>query len=288
MIYPKGSSADDSPLHVICCNDTCSFTWTGAEHINQDIFECKTCGLTGSLCCCTECARVCHKDHDCKLKKTSPTAYCDCWEKCKCKALIQGSQTARSQLLKKLLAETDLVTQANSKGENILLFLVQTVGRQIHEQRQYRPIRPRSSLARKTPDINNQDIDIPDHDLEPPKFARKALDKILTDWNAVKSMLLSGYRTDAINSEPSCSSFRSSRAPVFGSASDDQLFLRSQSGTALVDKFVHCLLAKVGNEMLETLLTTIIRECTNPVNSREAKLVARRFVRSVTRIGGGR
>lgn len=24
----------------------------------QDIFECKTCGLTGSLCCCTECAKV--------------------------------------------------------------------------------------------------------------------------------------------------------------------------------------------------------------------------------------
>ena len=32
----------------------------------QDIFECKTCGLTGTLCCCTECARVCHKGHECK------------------------------------------------------------------------------------------------------------------------------------------------------------------------------------------------------------------------------
>jgi E3 ubiquitin-protein ligase EDD1 len=35
MVYPPGSSPDDSPLHVVCCNDTCSFTWTGAEHINQ-------------------------------------------------------------------------------------------------------------------------------------------------------------------------------------------------------------------------------------------------------------
>ena len=35
MIYPPGSLPDDSPLHVLCCNDTCSFTWTGAEHINQ-------------------------------------------------------------------------------------------------------------------------------------------------------------------------------------------------------------------------------------------------------------
>lgn len=44
MVFPNGSSADQSPLHVICCNDTCSFTWTGADHINQDIFECQTCG----------------------------------------------------------------------------------------------------------------------------------------------------------------------------------------------------------------------------------------------------
>ena len=35
MLYPPGSSLDNSPLHVLCCNDTCSFTWTGAEHINQ-------------------------------------------------------------------------------------------------------------------------------------------------------------------------------------------------------------------------------------------------------------
>lgn len=37
MIYPPGSNPDYSPLHVLCCNDTCSFTWTGAEHINQVI-----------------------------------------------------------------------------------------------------------------------------------------------------------------------------------------------------------------------------------------------------------
>ena len=41
MVFPPGAPADNSPLHVICCNDTCSFTWTGAEHINQDIFECR-------------------------------------------------------------------------------------------------------------------------------------------------------------------------------------------------------------------------------------------------------
>ena len=102
MIFPDGSPSDDSPLGVICCNDTCSFTWTGADHINQDIFECRTCGLTDSLCCCTECARTCHKGHECKLKRTSPTAYCDCWEKCKCRATIGNSIKKESPKLLEL------------------------------------------------------------------------------------------------------------------------------------------------------------------------------------------
>src|SRR5690625_3909637 len=58
----------------------------------QDIFECRTCGLTGSLCCCTECALTCHRNHECRLKKTSPTAYCDCWEKACCKALVRREE----------------------------------------------------------------------------------------------------------------------------------------------------------------------------------------------------
>lgn len=66
MFFPVNSRSDDSPMFVLCYNDTCSFTWTGDEHVNQDIFECKTCGLTGTLCCCTECAYTCHRNHDCK------------------------------------------------------------------------------------------------------------------------------------------------------------------------------------------------------------------------------
>lgn len=66
MICPSGTDSDISPLQVLCFNDTCSFTWTGTRHINQDIFECKTCGLVGPLCCCTECAQVCHSGHECK------------------------------------------------------------------------------------------------------------------------------------------------------------------------------------------------------------------------------
>ena len=75
MLYPAGSRADDSPLYVTVVNDTCSFTWTGDEHINQDIFECRTCGLLDTLCCCTECAHICHKGHDCKYVPCDVTCH---------------------------------------------------------------------------------------------------------------------------------------------------------------------------------------------------------------------
>ena len=41
---------------------------------------------------------------------------------------------------------------------------------------------------------------------------------------------------------------------------EDQAFLASQSGTALLDKFTHCLVVKCSAEMLDTLLTTLIRQ----------------------------
>ncbi|XP_043283698.1 E3 ubiquitin-protein ligase UBR5 isoform X2 [Venturia canescens] len=274
MILPPDASPDLSPLFVTCCNDTCSFTWTGAEHIHQDIFECRTCGLTGSLCCCTECARVCHRGHDCKVKKTSPTAYCDCWEKCKCRALIVGHQGARYDLLCRLVTNTDLATKINSRGECILLFLVQTVGRQSVEQRQFRsaPRQRSTSANRKTPSSDGlvAESDMPDHDLEPPRFSRRALERLLNDWPAVQCMIMSGV-TENGNDQ------------LFG----DQTQSCRQSGTALLDKFTHSLLVKCSSEMLDTLLTTLIRELQNesvPGRQEEANNVARRFVRSVARI----
>lgn len=290
MLFPRNCNADDSPLFLLCYNDTCSFTWTGSEHINQDIFECTTCGLVESLCCCTECARICHRGHDCKLKRTSPTAYCDCWEKCKCKALVAGSQTAREQLLKRLLADTDLVTAPNSKGEPILLFLVQTVGRQLAEQRQHRPNRSRSSNKTKQQAdifmVASADTETPDHNLEPPRFSRRALDKILQDWNAVRAMVLTGYHREEPADLPTLAANLVRGQALSFRQAEEQTFIGSQNGTALLDKFTHYLLLKVGVEMLDPLLVTIIKQCSdsNPVVAKEARLVARRFVRSVARI----
>lgn len=285
MVFPAGSTPDQSPLHVLCCNDTCSFTWTGADHINQDIFECQTCGLSGSLCCCTECAKVCHKGHDCKLKQTTPTAYCDCWQKCKCKALIAGNQTKRTELLERLIKDTDLVMRFNSRGESILLFLIQTVGRQSVEQRQYRSTRVNQQsrsgtyLNRKTPSIDT-DGEMPEHDLEPPRFARKALERLLGDWNAVRSMIQTG-----VESEMNLNSF--STQIFYEDNESKNLYINSQSGTIMLDKFTHILFFRCNNEPLDALLSTLVKELQNETvvgRVDEAQKVARRFVRSVARV----
>lgn len=34
--------------------------------------------------------------------------------------------------------------------------------------------------------------DMPDHDLEPPRFSRRAFERLLNDWPAVKGMIMSG------------------------------------------------------------------------------------------------
>jgi len=35
---------------------------------------------------------------------------------------------------------------------------------------------------------------MPEHHLEPPRFSRRALERILTDWTAVRAMLMTGCR----------------------------------------------------------------------------------------------
>lgn len=293
MVFPQGSNADQSPLYVLCCNDTCSFTWTGAVHINQDIFECRTCGLVGTLCCCTECAKVCHKGHDCKLKRTSPTAYCDCCEKCKCKALITGNQKKRLELFTKLASDTDLVTRYNSRGESILLFLIQTVSRQLAEQSQYTASsRSRNSAgpsSRKTPNMDG-DADAGEHNLEPPRFAKKAIGKLLMDWAAIKSMIMTGVVVQGLvqsTAENSTGVASGTEEGVNNTDAPNQLYMDGQSGTTLLDKFTHSLITCCSHEPLDALLMTFVREFQNekiPKRIEEALLVARRFIRSVARV----
>ena len=81
------------------------------------------------------------------------------------------------------------------------------------------------------------DAEMPEHDLEPPRFSRRALERILNDWLAVKSMIMSGC-------EPPKERTQSANV-VF----EDQVYLKSQSGTSHLDKFTHCLLVKCSVEV---------------------------------------
>nr|AZA04905.1 E3 ubiquitin-protein ligase [Anisakis simplex] len=268
-VFPVGSKPDDSPLFVLCVNDTCSFTWTGDEHINQDIFECKTCGLIGTLCCCTECAFTCHRNHDCKLKRTSPTAYCDCWEKCSCKALVVGNRARREKLLETLLHGTDLINQVNARGEHLMLFLARTVGRQLVEQEHYQ----RRGNSNKPKTQPSSDGVTPEHDLEPPKFARTAFMKLLTDWRSVKSVIMIGVKKQQKDTL----------------MLEEVYQLNQQSGTSHLDKFVFTLLAKCTESHIDSLLNTLITE-SNKKDSDEEKrdpdvdFIIARFIRSVIRL----
>jgi len=125
----------------------------------------------------------------------------------------------------------------------------------------------------------DMDSDMPDHDLEPPKFARKALERLLIDWNAVRSMVMSGAeKTEVPN--PSSGS-ENSNSEGFN------MFIQTQHGSTLLDKFTHSLIVKCTGDHLDTLLLTLVRELQNVSvanRCKEAEEVARRFVRSVARV----
>jgi E3 ubiquitin-protein ligase EDD1 len=108
---------------------------------------------------------------------------------------------------------------------------------------------------------------MPEHDLEPPRFSRKALECLLGDWKAVQSMIMSGTRD------------------VSETQFTDQPYVSKQTGTALLDKFSLCFLVKC-QMVIDVLLETLIREMKNPdaKQAQYATMVSRRFVRSVVRI----
>lgn len=62
------------------------------------------------------------------------------------------------------------------------------------------------------------------------RFTRRALERLLNDWNAVRAMLMSGVN-------------------VTTTTGGGVAYLQSQSGTTLLDKFTHCLLVKCSNEV---------------------------------------
>ena len=157
------------------------------------------------------------------------------------------------------------------------------------EQRNFRPHR-RRTLHQRYPSImqmhspisfefQNDDGSLPEHDLEPPKFCRRALETVLSNWQAVESMLLGEYKGQATGGE----------AAVPRDMED--LHMHYQSGAIHLDQFVFGLMSgrcsPESGHVLDTLLATIIREMqAEPGSERAAKarLAASRLVRAVIRL----
>ncbi|ERE60414.1 E3 ubiquitin-protein ligase [Cricetulus griseus] len=249
MVCPSGTNPDDSPLYVLCCNDTCSFTWTGAEHINQASDPENVTFLNVEL--------VVYWSHFVVVQNVPGS-------------VIKGTIASKSScILKSLII----------RGEHLLLFLVQTVARQTVEHCQYRPPRIREDRNRKT--ASPEDSDMPDHDLEPPRFAQLALERVLQDWNALRSMIMFGSQE---NKDPLSASSR-----VGHLLPEEQVYLNQQSGTIRLDCFTHCLIVKCTADilLLDTLLGTLVKELQNkytPGRREEAVAVTMRFLRSVARV----
>jgi hypothetical protein len=77
------------------------------------------------------------------------------------------------------------------------------------------------------------DIEMPEHDLEPPKFSRRALERILNDWTAVKAMIQSGKKQNTrYNIESYCSPLRFNHIFIIYLVYDTSSFLSYQKNSS--------------------------------------------------------
>ena len=122
---------------------------------------------------------------------------------------------------------------------------------------------------------------MPDHDLEPPRFAQLALERVLQDWNALKSMIMFGSQE---NKDPYvfikiflelfishvsigdysafCLSFPSSLSAssrIGHLLPEEQVYLNQQSGTIRLDCFTHCLIVKCTADILVSPLNSYLQ-----------------------------
>lgn len=171
----------------------------------------------------------------CRFKKALPTAYCDCWQKCKCSSLAPGSSSQRKRLLQLLLMRTNLTSRPNARGENVVAMLVNTVARQSKEQAMW-PKR-RAARSRSKPDL-------PAHDLSPPSFATVALRLCCERWQWLKPCLSSGLDDHtALVGEGTQDTLRQS-----SSVNLVDIF-RTHASTTQLDNFTYNLMAKLPAEV---------------------------------------
>ena len=266
VVFPPGSFLDDNPLFMLCANDRCSVTWTGESHETSiDIYECRTCGLIGDFCCCSECSRVCHKGHDCKKKMQPMKAFCDCSKLCNCRALVSGNQVIRLVLFQELLKIGTLQTFMNSLGEYILNFLANTYNRQVREQ------------THRLPSYNMSKSGMLAESEESFMFSKRALDICLRDWNTVVALFTANGMVSS-----SSMTMDSYFLNLIVQPKDSNPYLNSQQCISHIETFVYTLLTSDSSDLITHLLSSISIAYNSDIV--ESKRTASKFLRSVIRI----
>lgn len=95
-----------------------------------------------------------------------------------------------------------------------------------------------SSSTRKNTLSDVVNMEVPDHDLEPPKFSRRALERLLNDWAAVRAMIMTGHKEES---------------PPSSASTDDINFMQFQGHTTHLDKFTYCLLVKLVTQVSKNI-----------------------------------
>lgn len=150
----------------------------------------------------------------------------------------------REYLLSQLLKNTKLICNLNSRyifrqffcndlfrffsGEHLLLFLARTVGRQLVEQDNFARQINKIRASHQAQQSGSGETPVPEHDLDPPKFAKRAFELVLSNYSAVKSLFEVGLK----------------HTPDDAIIVEDVFYLSAQSGCAHLDKFVFTLLAR--------------------------------------------
>jgi E3 ubiquitin-protein ligase UBR4 len=117
---PSDFAADEKDCALAKLSDeTCTFSSTGSQFVEQHWYFCYTCGLTGSEGVCGVCAQVCHAGHDLSYSRHSKF-FCDCGAKASSRANANGRQgggaRAVAARLEVAVGETAVV-EAGSKIE---------------------------------------------------------------------------------------------------------------------------------------------------------------------------
>lgn len=122
MVNARDTAEGTTSLHMLCCMDFCTFTRTDKRLMEQDVFECNTCGISDSTCLCTPCASLCHAGHDCRYKGKAQ-AFCDCKDFGCCRPFPNRDSSEKQDLVKLILDNIPLDDTRTAAGTSLLFSL---------------------------------------------------------------------------------------------------------------------------------------------------------------------